>query len=526
MKKTSCGLRGANNTSCSCLWIVLTRPAGWLSVAMLCNGLGCTSAPGDGGGGGEPTTTPVWRTAFDTTDTGALSAVWGSSSDDVYMVGGTRDQGEVYHFDGSQWREMLVPSVPLLVWVFGFGPDDVFAVGEGGGAIHYDGDRWTSLATGTKEDLWGVWGSSPDDLWVVGGDVGDGDPVILHYDGTAFTASAIPENDRNATSLFKVWGIGSKTFAVGENGLILEYDGGNWRQVAAGAAADDDFVSLWGTSENNIVAVGGRSSARIARYDGSTWTTEAFSTTPGLNAVFMVEPNVAVVGGVNGFAGAFNPATGELTIEESLTNLCLHGIWGSTTSTFFGVGGRFSEPLAGLAIQRTLEASSGDVDPPPPPPIHLCNADSECDDALVCSQGECIAPQPASIEYWAVVGTISGAVTDGGEIPLFRGFQGGAHTFMTVRAEGFTPDGAATMTVGMTRDIDGSTLVTTRNLPIRFTLGEDGINAAESIFVTFDRVQVPFLAGAVGTVSITVTDDASPSISASITRTVTLVEAG
>ena len=63
-----------------------------------------------------------------------------------------------------------MPAVGLLVWVFGFGPDDVWSVGVGGGAVHWDGSSWEVLATGTTTDLWGIWGTSPSDLWVVGGD--------------------------------------------------------------------------------------------------------------------------------------------------------------------------------------------------------------------------------------------------------------------------------------------------------------------------------------------------------------------
>ena len=98
------------------------------------------------------------------------------------------------------------------------------------------------------------------------------DPVLIHFDGETFEPVTVPENDRNASALFKVWGIGSKLFAVGEKGLIIEFDGEAWAQVSTGAQADDDFVSLWGTSEDNIVAVGGRGGARIATYDGTNWT--------------------------------------------------------------------------------------------------------------------------------------------------------------------------------------------------------------------------------------------------------------
>lgn len=232
----------------------------------------------------------IWSVAFDAAGVGVLSAVWGSSADDVFVVGGTPSQGEIYHFDGAVWQAMRVPELPLLVWIFGFGPRDVTAVGVGGGVVHFDGVSWQRLESGTTKDLWGIWGSAPDDVWIVGG--GDGEAVILHFDGTNFTPTAMPANDRDATALFKVWGIGSKIFAVGENGLIIQYEAGapapssSWFQVPTGADADDDFISLWGTSADNIVAVGGRSSARLAVYDGTTWTTHkpAGAPTRGLHS--------------------------------------------------------------------------------------------------------------------------------------------------------------------------------------------------------------------------------------------------
>ncbi len=331
----------------------------------------------------------AWRLAFQASGLGALSGVWGSSTSNVFIVGGDDTQGEVYRFNGSGWEGMTTPEVPLLVWVFGFGPDDVWAVGVGGGVLHYDGTAWTRLDAGTTEDLWGVWGSAPNDIWIVGGNTGVGEPVILHYDGSTFTPFDVPANDRNATSLFKVWGIGGKVFAVGEQGLIIEWNGANWAQVPAGASANEDFVSLWGTSENNIVAVGGRTSARIATYDGTSWTTIAPGTAPGLNAVFMTAENQAVVGGQNGYVGVFDPQTGELTDESSGASLDVHALFGFD-SVQFGVGGRFSPPYAGLALVRDDQDLAPAVAPVPgqviedttttPAPEVDCN-DNDTEDA-------------------------------------------------------------------------------------------------------------------------------------------------
>lgn len=302
--------------------------------------------------------TVTWAEAFDTSGAGALSGVWGSGPEDVFVVGGTPDQGEVHHFDGTSWSEMQVPAgVPLLVWTYGFGRDDVYAVGVGGGAIRYDGVGWSALDTGTDEDLWGVWGAATDDVWVVGGVVGDGEPVILHWDGATFSPVGLDpaENTRGASSLFKVWGIGGKTFAVGESGLIVEWDGAAWRGVSGGANADDDFVSLWGTAADHIVAVGGRSNARIARYDGTSWTTEAPSGVGGLNAVFMGAEDEAVVGGIYGYTATFDPGTGELAGDPVVTDYDIHAIWGDGAGRHYAVGGHFFEPYTGVALVRTVE---------------------------------------------------------------------------------------------------------------------------------------------------------------------------
>ncbi|MCH7924090.1 MAG: hypothetical protein IIC51_01010 [Planctomycetes bacterium] len=330
----------------------------------------------------------VWRHAFDASLSGALSAVWGNSPDDVFVVGGTPEQGEIYHYDGAVWRAMRVPPVPLLVWVYGFGSDDVYAVGVGGGVVHFDGSTWTALNSGTDEDLWGVWGQAPDDIWIVGGNVGQGDPVLLHYNGAEFTALAVPANDRNASSLFKVWGIGSKVFAVGERGLIIQYENGDWFQVPAGPDADEDFVSLWGTSEDHIVAVGGRSGARIAVYDGENWTTSKIAGVPGLNAVCMDQPDEAVVGGVEGYVGSYNPFTNTLTAENSETNLTVHGGWADGAGRCYAVGGRFATPFVGVALVRTFGdpgfETAFPLDAPPE-----CVVDADCGLGRVCADGDC-----------------------------------------------------------------------------------------------------------------------------------------
>ena len=295
-----------------------------------------------------------WEVAFDATESGAQSGVWGSGADDVYVVGGTPEQGTITHYDGTDWTPVALPEVPLLVWVFGFGPDDIWSVGEGGGVLHFDGTAWTRIDVGTTEDLWGVWGSSPTDLWMVGGDVNNGDPLLIHHDGSTFETVPLDptQNDRNARSVFKVFGTDGRVFAVGQLGLMIEWDGSAWKQLPAGADADQDFVSLWGSGTDDLVAVGGRSGARVATFTGDGWETTAHSGVPGLNAVSVNDAGTWV-GGQGGFVGRWTAEEG-IEQEESAeaTPFDLHAMWHDGEGMLYGVGGQFREPYEGVAWQR------------------------------------------------------------------------------------------------------------------------------------------------------------------------------
>lgn len=321
---------------------------GWAATA------GCSSDPSDGGS--EPTVT--WTEAFDAAAHGALSGVWGSAPNDVWVAGGRPEAGEMHHFDGKTWTQVPLPAgTPLLSWVYGFSATDAWAVGTKGAVLRWDGTAWKRVASGTTADLWGVWGPSSDDLWMVGGTVGEAAPVILRWHGGQLGPVALDpaQNTRDATALFKVWGIDGTVFAVGEAGLILQWTGQAWEARSAGPKANDDFVSLWGTSQDHMVAVGGRSGGRIATWDGHSWQTLAPSATPGLNAVYMTRPQEALVGGIVGYAGVFEPATGALVQEEPDTNRTIHAIWCDGEGRCYAVGGLFNAPWAGLALVRSVQ---------------------------------------------------------------------------------------------------------------------------------------------------------------------------
>ncbi len=478
------------------------RLLGIVAVAGIGLGTGCPPPMnGDPPDDDDSMIEPVWSEAFDASGVGVLSGVWGSGPSDVFVVGGTPEQGEIYHYDGTVWQAMNVPAVPLLACVFGFGPDDVYAVGEGGGALYYNGEGWQRLTTPTILDLWGVWGRGPDDMWVVGGRVDHGLPVILHFDGVTFTPIAAPANDRGANALFKVWGIGSKVFAVGTRGLIIEYDGTQWAQVPTGAAADDDFVALWGTSESNIVAVGGRSIGQLAVYDGQSWTTQKLGAVPGLNAVYMVDPDQAIVGGQNGYVASYDPLTDTLTAETAATTQTLHAAWGDGQNRFYAVGGSFSEPYHGLALLRTLGAPGIEPQPPLDAP-----------------------PNPVALEIGLRNGAPYRALEPGGEMPIFTGGQGGFHVFVTIRVTGLPAGAAASLTRSGRLADSGAIVISEQTVRVAFTEVEPGVNEVRDLFVFLNNTLAQVV-GREGILSFEVVSEADPTLTASTDLRVVFVDA-
>lgn len=323
-----------------------------LACALLLAHWACDDAPAPE----PPAPTPIsWRTTFDATDQGALMSVWGTSGQDVWAVGGQLDAGVAWHYNAQEWTPVEVPAGPLLNWVHG--ADGVlWMVGNEGRILRReDFEPFEVVESGVTQDLWGVWAASGDRAWAVGGDANatmtDPDPVVLEWNGTAWRQIALPPLDRDIRALFKVWGTSAdQVFAVGEKGVIVRYDGAEWKQTIAGTPRD--FVSLWGTSPDDIVAVGGRQNGMVARWNGERWTTEVLEGEPGLNGCFVDQEGVAHLVGQRGRVLQMAPGGFAVQRDENTDRTLLHAVWGHRTG-LFAVGGTLDRtpPWAGVALE-------------------------------------------------------------------------------------------------------------------------------------------------------------------------------
>ncbi|PRQ05743.1 hypothetical protein ENSA5_00630 [Enhygromyxa salina] len=307
----------------------------------------------------EPAPEPAWEIGFEADESfGALLSAWGPSPTELYAVGGNPERGAMIRFDGDAWSEQALPEgFPLANWVFGLpaeGGTTLWVAGNEGMAARRDVDgSWTTMDLGTTGPLWGIWGTADSNMWAVGGSIPGDEPILAHYDGSAWTMVPIPALDRELDALFKVWGTSStQVFAVGHSGVILHYDGSEWTQQLAGTASD--LISLWGTGPNEIVAVGGRSNGVIARYDGQAWRSETIGMLPGLNGVWLDSEGTGFAVGVEGLvieipAGTFDYEE----LDRSARPDVLHGAFGFDEGARVGVGGNllFSPPWTGVIVQ-------------------------------------------------------------------------------------------------------------------------------------------------------------------------------
>ncbi len=141
-----------------------------------------SSATGDGGASDDA----AWKTEeLDGRTHRPMPAVW-ADEHAVWLAGDGGTLRRLARADMQTKKFEIVPS-PVstdLKTLFGFGPNDIWAVGDESTVIHWDGTSWTKLSTPfdeaeDKPNLVAVWGSSPDDVWIVG------DGTMLHFQGNA-----------------------------------------------------------------------------------------------------------------------------------------------------------------------------------------------------------------------------------------------------------------------------------------------------------------------------------------------------
>ena len=186
--------------------------------------------------------------------------IYASGSDDIWVLA---DMGTwIWHYDGMNWDwDMTTPAGTYGNYnsIYGFGPDDIYAVGTHGQIIHYNGSTWTLENQEESPDpyftsnlLFAVWGTDPDNVYAAGN---YGQAYKRNSDGTW---TSITSWTGDYPQLNAIYGTSSTNMYFGGNGFY-NYNGSGFTRL--------DNENL-GAYINAITSAPGSTDAIIAGYNG------------------------------------------------------------------------------------------------------------------------------------------------------------------------------------------------------------------------------------------------------------------
>ena len=262
-----------------------------------------------------------WQAAGESPTDRVLWSIWGHEGR-IVAVG---DEGAIVTFDGERWLGRTAPSPLHLHGVWGRHADQVYAVGDFATVLEFDGSRWREIhRLGVDVSAVAVAGFGPHDLFVVG-DEG----LILRSDGTGFERI----DGRTRDALYAIWGYDADhVLAVGDFGAVLRWNGRGWNSFSAGTEAF--LYGVCGRALDDVVVVG--LSGTAAHFDGRRWSRRATGTTADLLGVALLDDVRWLAVGTRGTALVWDGDA--WTEEETGTDASLRAVWVARDGTAYAVG--------------------------------------------------------------------------------------------------------------------------------------------------------------------------------------------
>ncbi|HVH46660.1 MAG TPA: hypothetical protein VM925_30170 [Labilithrix sp.] len=267
--------------------------------------------------------------------------------------------------DVAAWCPVPTPVSTrfALTAVWGSSANDVWAVGSGGSIVHYDGAAWAATPTNVTNTFHAVWGSGPNDVWAVA--MTD---TILHSAGFSggkadWQLVSGATNSAMATATTALWGTGAGKVRIGARargvfvpgrGVVYQHQYTSRTEADGGIAWDlvegeGDVLGFWGSSPNDLWLVADNS-ARKAWERGQTlhgiagdggvfdWTSVDSQSTVALEAIWGSSADDIWAVGDKGTMRRMKKGATRWEIVASSTERTLHGLWGSSADDVWAVG--------------------------------------------------------------------------------------------------------------------------------------------------------------------------------------------
>lgn len=143
------------------------------------------------------------------------------SESDMYAVGG---HGDVWHFNGREWRQMGFPTNEQLATVTCAGDGNVYITSEGGTLWVGQQSTWRLLEQGGSSVLWNDTRWFDGKLWLAS------DYQLRIWDGKAIT---VPEHDGKPIVASGHMDAHDGLLVVADLWSVSTFDGKTWRKVVA-----------------------------------------------------------------------------------------------------------------------------------------------------------------------------------------------------------------------------------------------------------------------------------------------------
>ncbi|MBL8684030.1 MAG: hypothetical protein JNK05_32960 [Myxococcales bacterium] len=278
----------------------------------------------------------VWQRV--TSPTGSdLRAVWGFGPRDVWIVG---DRSTILRWTGTTWSPVSTPAANTSFRsVWGSAPDDVWAVGYDTGGwlviVHFDGRTWIRVPAPAVRYLpRSVFGMSRTDAWIVGGRVEFSDDIVFRWDGVRWNTIRTGGNrtrylDIGGTSPTDLW-------IVALDDTMLRWNGTTFVAPAATlpVAVVTFELGLWAMGPEEFWVTG--DAGTMHRFERGTWTSVNTGTRNLLRTVWGIDRSCVWAVGTRGTIARSNGVS--WAAIEDITPRTLFGVWAASADDAWAVG--------------------------------------------------------------------------------------------------------------------------------------------------------------------------------------------
>jgi hypothetical protein len=111
----------------------------------------------------------------------ALNAIYAFADNDIWAF-----SSAPYHYDGASWTPHNISGLfnGYAYGAWGTSSNDLYMVGGNGSMAFYNGSSWKKIESGTEVDLRDVWGDDHGNVWSCGYSSDFSQTVLLYYDGS------------------------------------------------------------------------------------------------------------------------------------------------------------------------------------------------------------------------------------------------------------------------------------------------------------------------------------------------------